>query len=127
MCDMSGDSILQAGLVAHGSGNKTFSINPVFSNTDGSGCSSLGRYRVGPSYAGRFGTAYTLYGLDRTNDQALRRHVVLHAYGCIPEKETDPFPICNSLGCAMVSPGFLQRLRPVIDGSQRSILLWIFD
>jgi hypothetical protein len=127
ICDMSGDSILQAGLVAHGSGNKPFSPNPVFSNTDGSGCSSLGKYRVGQPYTGRFGTAYTLYGLDKTNDQALRRHVVLHAYDCIPEKETDPYPICNSLGCAMVSPGFLQELRPVIDGSRRPILLWIFD
>jgi hypothetical protein len=127
VCDISGDSILQAGLVAHGSGNKAFSFSPVFSNTDGSGCSSLGRYRIGRSYIGRFGLAYTLYGLDKTNDQAIRRHVVLHAYSCIPETETEPYPICNSLGCAMVSPGFLRRLQPVIDGSHQPILLWIFD
>jgi hypothetical protein len=127
VCDFSRDSILQAGLVAHGSGNKTFSLTPVFSNNDGSGCSSLGRYRVGRPYIGRFGLAYTLYGLDSTNDQAIRRHIVLHAYSCVPETETEPYPICNSLGCAMVSPGFLRRLQPVIDRSRRPILLWIFD
>jgi hypothetical protein len=104
-----------------------FSLNPVFSNTDGSGCSSLGKYRIGSPYAGRFGLAYKLIGLDKTNDQAFRRSIVLHAYNCVPETETDPYPICNSLGCAMVSPGFLRSLQPVIDGSPRPILLWIFN
>jgi hypothetical protein len=127
VCDLGGDSIVLAGLVAHGSGNQPFSLNPAFSNTDGSGCSSLGKYRIGQPYRGRFGTAYTLYGLDSSNNRAFARHIVLHAYDCVPEAETDPYPICNSLGCAMVSPGFLKRLQPVIDGSKRPILLWIFD
>jgi hypothetical protein len=33
----------------------------------------------------------------------------------VPETQTSPYPICNSLGCPMVSPGFLQQLEPVID------------
>ncbi|MDP4149548.1 MAG: murein L,D-transpeptidase catalytic domain family protein, partial [Bacteroidota bacterium] len=120
-------SVVLAGLVAHGRGNQLFSLYPAFSNQEGSGCSSLGKYRIGQPYRGRFGTAYTLYGLDSSNNRALARHVVLHAYDCVPESETDPFPICNSLGCAMVSPGFLKRLQPIIEGSKRPILLWIFD
>ncbi|MDP4254548.1 MAG: murein L,D-transpeptidase catalytic domain family protein [Bacteroidota bacterium] len=87
----------------------------------------MGKYRIGQPYRGRFGTAYTVSGLDSSNNRALARHVVLHAYDCVPESETDPFPICNSLGCAMVSPGFLKRLQPIIEGSKRPILLWIFD
>lgn len=124
--DLSADSIRMAGLVAHGSGGNAFSLTPAFSNVNGSNCSALGRYRVGSPYAGQFGRAYFLYGLDTTNDQAINRHIVLHSYSCVPDGETDPFPICNSKGCAMVSPAFLQRLQPLIDASKKPILLWVF-
>src|SRR5258707_785815 len=61
--DLRRDSVLEAGLVAHGSGGSRFSARPVFSNVDGSGCTSLGRYRVGYKYQGQFGLAFKLYGL----------------------------------------------------------------
>jgi hypothetical protein len=125
--DLDRDSIRMAGLVAHGSGGKSFSLTPAFSNTNGSNCSALGRYRIGNPYAGQFGRAYLLYGLDTTNDQALDRHIVLHSYGCVPDGETDPYPICNSRGCPMVSPAFLKRLQPLIDHAERPILLWVFE
>ncbi len=121
------DTLLLAGLVAHGSGNQTFSLTPSFSNIDGSGCTSLGRYWIGAPYTGHFGRSYKLYGLDSTNSQAFRRNVVLHSFSYVPEAETDPYPICNSHGCPMVSPGFLRQLEPLIDRSPRPILLWIFD
>jgi len=41
------NSIVYSGLVAHGSCNESFIANPKFSNTSGSGCSSLGKYKVG--------------------------------------------------------------------------------
>ncbi|GGB13789.1 hypothetical protein GCM10011511_41890 [Puia dinghuensis] len=125
--DLRRDSVLMAGLVAHGSGGSNFSAEPVFSNVDGSGCSSLGRYRVGYKYQGRFGPAYKLYGLDSTNSRAFARNVVLHSYAAVPERETYPNPICNSLGCPMVSPGFLRMLQPVIEGAGKPICLWVFD
>jgi hypothetical protein len=126
VADLEKDSLLLAGLVAHGSGNHTFAVAPSFSNTDGSGCTSLGRYRIGAPYTGHFGRAYKLYGLDSSNSQAFRRNIVLHSFSYVPEAETDPYPICNSLGCPMVSPGFLQQLEPLIDHSPHPILLWIF-
>jgi hypothetical protein len=124
--DLEKDSLLMVGLVAHGSANKAFSLDPVFSNINGSSCTALGRYRIGLPYKGQFGLAYKLYGLDPTNDQAFGRNIVLHAYSYVPERETDPYPICNSRGCPMVAPGFLGRLQPLIDQSQQPILLWIF-
>jgi hypothetical protein len=120
------DTLLLAGRVAHGIGNHTFAADPSFSNTDGSGYTSLSRYRIGAPYAGRIGRAYKLYGLDSTNSQAFRRNIVLHSYSYVPEAEIDPYPICNSLGCPMVSPGFLRQLEPLIDRSPHPILLWIF-
>lgn len=125
--DLRKDSIVLAGLVAHGSGAANFSATPSFSNTNGSGCTSLGKYRIGYPYQGSFGRAYKLYGLDTTNDQAFARNVVLHSWSHVPEGETYPYPICNSRGCAMVSPGFLQKLQPLIDHSGKPVLLWIFD
>jgi hypothetical protein len=125
--DLRRDSVLRAGLVAHGSGGRYFSAKPVFSNKDGSGCTSLGRYRVGYAYAGQFGPAYKLYGLDTSNSRAFARNVVLHSYAAVPAHETYPQPICNSLGCPMVSPVFLETLKPLIVGSQKPVCLWIFD
>lgn len=125
--DLQKDSVLLSGLVAHGNANQAFSLSPVFSNVDGSSCSALGRYRIGNPYAGQFGRAYLLHGLDTTNSHALERHIVLHSYNCVPDGETDPYPICNSRGCPMVSPAFLQQLQVRIDASKKPVLLWIFD
>ncbi len=125
--DLRKDSVLLAGMVAHGCGDKNFSLTPSFSNVNGSSCTSLGRYRIGYHYQGQFGLAYRLYGLDSTNDQALSRDVVLHSFTGVPESETYPYPICNSRGCPMISPAFLKTLQPLIDGSRKSICLWIFN
>jgi hypothetical protein len=125
--NMKKDSLLLEGLVAHGSCDNGFQAGPVFSNKVNSGCSSLGRFKVGNSYAGNFGTAFKLHGLDSTNSNAFDRFIVLHSYECVPEEQTDPVPICNSRGCPMVSPGFLERLKPIIKGSAKSLVLWIYE
>lgn len=124
--DLKRDSIIAAGLVAHGSCNTMFLRKAKFSNTPNCGCSSVGRYKVGYSYRGRFGKAYKLHGLDSTNSNAFKRAVVLHAYDCIPDRETYPLPACNSLGCPMVSYAFLDRAAQVIDRARKPILLWVY-
>jgi len=124
--DLHQKSILYAGLVAHGSGNKAFTTKVVISNTVESGCSSLGSYKISYKYKGRFGNAYKLIGLDSSNNNAFKRNVVLHAYDCVPDNETYPMPICNSLGCPMVSYNFLKQLEKVINSSSKPILLHIY-
>ena len=125
--DLQKDSVLYAGLVAHGCGNSKFAATPGFSNVDGSSCTSLGRYRVGYAYQGQFGRSYKLYGLDSTNSNAFARSVVLHPYGWVPDHETYPVPLCNSRGCPMVSPVFLKTLGTLIDGSSKPVCLYIFN
>jgi hypothetical protein len=125
--DLERDSILQTGLVAHGSGDKTFTEKPTFSNQNGSGLSSLGKYKVGAKYNGRFGIAYKLHGLEKTNSNAFSRFVVLHAYSCVPDEETYPEYICNSLGCTMVSNHFIVDLSKLIDKQKKPIVLWVFN
>lgn len=120
------DSVEIAGLVAHGSGIGTDSDTPSFSNTPNSNCTSLGRYRIGNAYNGKFGLAYKLYGLDKTNNKAFDRFVVLHSHACVPNEEVAPLPICKSWGCPTVSPAFLTQLKTYLDKSGEPMLLWIF-
>jgi len=125
--DMNSDSILAAGLVAHGACGIFFSATASFSNEPNFYCSSLGRYKIGSKYSGRFGTAYKLYGLDSSNSNAFKRNVVLHSYYEVPDQEIYPGHVCNSQGCPMVSKNFFKQLTSYIDASKKPVLLWIVN
>jgi len=124
--DVKKDSVIMEGLVTHGRCNQSWLNGRKFGNMPGCGCSSLGKYKIGYNYSGRFGLAYKLYGLDTTNNNAFKRYVVLHAHECVPEQEVFPAPICQSDGCPTVSTGFLSKLLPIIEQSPKPILLLIF-
>lgn len=121
------DSVISAGLVTHGSCNEDWLSGRKFGNTVGCGCTSLGKYKVGSRYNGKFGLAFKLYGLDSSNSNAYNRFVVLHSHSCVPEGEVSPVPICQSLGCPTVSPNYLKHLQKLIDNSKQPVLLWIFN
>ena len=126
--DLQQDYIRFSGLVTHGRCNQNWLTGRKYGNTVGCGCTSLGKYRIGNAYQGKFGLAYKLYGLDTTNSNAYSRFVVLHSHQCVPETAVDPLPICQSDGCPTVSPGLLKELAVVINGSkQHPILLWIYE
>ena len=124
--DLQSEMVLQKGLVAHGCNSKENAKGDmVFSNEINSSCTSLGKYLVGESYVGKFGKSYRLYGLEKTNSNAIQRAIVLHRYGAIPDVETS-YPICKSLGCPMVSPLFFNQLEKIIDESKKKIVLSIY-
>ncbi len=124
--DLAKDTVQAAGLVAHGNCFENWLEGRRYSNVVESGCSSLGKYKIGNSYNGRFGYSYKLYGLNETNSNAFERTVVLHAHTCIPASAiTDD--ICQSNGCPMVSPGFLLDLKKIINQSEMPLLLWIYE
>lgn len=124
--DLKSDSIVQAGLVTHGSGINHSPGSIAYSNEPGSNCTSEGKYKIGKSYSGKFGLAYKLHGMDKSNSNAFNRFVVLHAHPCVPDNEIAPLKICMSWGCPTVSPAFLNQLKIYIDQSEKPILLWIF-
>lgn len=124
--DMQQDSVILSGLMAHGNCNSGFLADAQFSNTPDCGCSSLGKYSIGYKYKGKFGDAFKLYGLDSSNSNAFNRFIVLHGYGEVPDKESEE-PICNSLGCPMVSHPFLAELDKQIAKAKKPILLWMFQ
>lgn len=122
--DMKNDSILDQSLVSHGSGSdKGDSL--YFSNVPNSYCSSIGKYRIGAKYTGNFGKSYKLHGLDSTNSKAYERYIVFHPYSMVPDEEQE-YPIVLSLGCPMVSPAFMNKMYPILDGSKGSVLMVIY-
>lgn len=124
--DLDSMKVVSKGLVAHGSGSETeVSDSLKFSNTPNSYCTSLGKYKIGYPYTGSFGKSYKLHGLDPTNNKAFERLVVLHRYSCVPDEE-QPYEICNSLGCPMVSENFFEEMDKVVSTSKKPMILEIF-
>lgn len=116
-------------LVSHGSGSYKPGCNDllVFSNLPNSNATSLGKYKIGNPYQGKYGLSYKLYGLDSTNANAYQRAIVLHSDSYVPEKETYPRHIFESAGCPAVSPVFLAEIGKYIRTSDKPILLWIYN
>ena len=124
--DLKHNKLINKGLVGHGSGSETGIPGKLqFSNVKNSNSSSLGKYAIGGSYSGRFGKAYKLYGLDKTNSNAFDRNVVLHKYADVPFEEQIK-PICNSLGCPMVNEKFFEVIEKTIDASKKKIILVMY-
>lgn len=124
--DLKSNKIIDKGLVAHGSGSETEIKDSLkFSNKVNSNCTSLGNYEIGNSYSGTFGKAYKLIGLDKTNNNAFARNIVLHKYDPMPFEEQQN-PIVNSLGCPTVNKKFYEKLEKIIDNSNKIIILNIY-
>jgi hypothetical protein len=124
--DLEKNMVLLSGLVSHGNCKQGLVSEARFSNVPGCGCSSMGKYKIGEKYRGQYGKSYKLYGLESTNSNAYKRAIVLHGISCVPDEEIYPGVVCNSFGCAMVSPVFFERLALIIDQSKRPIILWIY-
>ena len=124
--DLDSMKAISKALVAHGSGSETDYVDSLkFSNVPNSYCTSIGKYKIGASYIGSFGKSYKLHGLDDSNNKAFERFVVLHRYSCVPDSEQS-YPICNSLGCPMVSENYFLELDKYISNSNKPILLEIY-
>lgn len=124
--DLKTDKIVDKGLVANGSGSETGIKGKLkFSNTPNSLSTSLGKYYIGGFYHGKFGKAYKLYGLDKTNSNAFKRDVVFHYYYDVPYQEQKGY-ICNSFGCPMVNKKYFERTAKIIDGSESNIIMSIY-
>ena len=124
--DLKKNRIINKGLVAHGSGSEKGKEGKlIFSNVENSYQSSLGKYKISTKYFGTFGWSYRLEGLDKTNNNALKRAIVMHSLSCVKDEESSE-PTCLSLGCPMVSKFFFETAAKYIDNSKKPILLYTF-
>lgn len=129
--DFEKDTIILSSLCCHGYGKKSTQSKPVFSNVEGSYCSSLGRYKIGDRAYSQYGinVHYKLHGLDKTNSNAFKRWVVLHSYQHVPKTEIYPshLPLGYSLGCPVISDDAMRKVDAILKKTGKPIMLWIYN
>lgn len=119
-------------MVSHGCGQSAwgqdFSKNsPQFSNEPESHCSSLGKYKIGERGYSNWGinVKYLMHGLEKTNSNALKRTIVLHGWGDVPEDEVHPGGTIEGWGCPAVSNACMTKLDSMLK-KQKNVLLWVY-
>lgn len=131
IADLQKAAVLSSGLCCHGMGKESTGETPVFSNDNGSYCTSLGKYKTGARAYSQFGihVHYKLIGLENTNSNAFKRIVVLHSYDPVSEKEICPehLPMGWSLGCPVVSNKMMTSVDELLKNREKPVLLWIYN
>jgi len=100
-------------LVAHGSGSDPGHTGWLqqFSNAPGSNASSSGAFLTSNYYVGKHGRSQRLIGLDRSNDNALDRAIVIHgAWYAAPEMVVTQGMLGRSQGCFAVGERVLDEV-----------------
>lgn len=128
------DSAEFSSLVAHGYGNDNYrstTTKIIFSNVNGSYASSLGKYKIGIRSYSQWGINihYKLHGLEKTNDNAYKRVIVLHSYEYIPESELYPLnlPLGYSQGCPVIDNSSMKKIDSLMKTKSKPVLLWIYQ
>lgn len=96
-----------------------------FSNIKDSKQSSLGMYVTGDTYVGHYGETLRMYGIEKSNDQAYSRDIVMHGAPYVTSdwaqrinSETKkPYGRLGvSWGCPAVSLDVIKKLIPLLKG-----------
>jgi len=131
--DFKKDTISNSFLVGHGCcnnpWNRDFSKDkPIFSNSDGSHCSSLGKYKIGERAYSDWGinVKYVLHGLEPTNNNALKRYIVFHSWEVVSDEEVYPIGTPEGWGCPTISNNSFKIIDPLIKSSSKPVLMWIY-
>ena len=127
------DSVINSGLVAHGCGENPWSSDaskskPIFSNISESHLSSIGKYKIGKRGWSNWGihVNYLLHGLDLTNNNALKRQIVLHGWNLVTDEEIYPEGTVEGWGCPAVSNQFMTYLDSILKKQNQPVLMWMY-
>lgn len=121
-------------LVGHGCGSNSWSRDysknsAKFSNEDGSHLSALGKYRLGERGYSDWGihVKYLMYGLEKSNDNALKRTIVFHSWDKMCDEEVFPKGSPEGWGCPTVSNNALKDVDVLLAKSKKNVLFWMYD
>ncbi len=127
------DTIAYSFLVGHGCCNYSWSgvqtkEEPIFSNEEGSHCSSLGKYKIGERAYSDWGvkTKYVLHGLESSNNNALSRYIVFHSWEAISDEEVYPNGSPEGWGCPVISNNSFTAIDPILMAAEKPVLMWIY-
>lgn len=126
------DSLISKSKCAHGCGGGSTADKPVFSNTPGSECSSLGTYRL--RCADKLNTVnlpcIRIDGLSKTNSNAAARGIVIHEGPILADDisigVTIPVSKYISQGCFTISSKTFNLLRDEM-AQNKSIYLYAYQ
>ena len=128
------DTAERSMLVGHGCGQNRWSYDdskdsPVFSNKNGSHCSSLGKYKIGARGVSQWGIGvkYLLHGLEPSNSNAYKRTIVLHSWELMAEEEVYPNGSPEGWGCPTLSDANMRYLDQKLSVIKKPVLLWMFE
>ena len=132
--DFNKNDIYTSGLVSHGCGTSPWSgmwskDTPVFSNHDGSHCTSLGKYCINSRAYSAWGIhlKYYLTGLEPTNSNALARQIVFYSWEQVPENEVYPNGTPEGWGCPAISNNAMKVVDALIRKQKKHMLMWIYN
>lgn len=132
--DFKQHKIILSGLSSHGCGTLEWGADnsktsPKFSNIPDSHLSSLGKYKIGNRGWSNWGinVNYKLHGLEKTNNNAYKRVIVLHSWEAV--KEIEPYPIGTpeGWGCPAINNAVMKKLDQFLKQEKTSVLLWIYE
>ncbi|UWX62610.1 murein L,D-transpeptidase catalytic domain family protein [Chryseobacterium oranimense] len=131
--DFKKKSVIKKYLVGHGCGSNPWSLDgskkhPKFSNDDGSHLSSLGKYKLQGRGYSEWGinVKYLMHGLEETNSNALKRFIVFHSWDMMSDDEVFPKGSPEGWGCPTVSNNAMGEIDPMLKGSEKPVLMWIY-
>ena len=101
--DQENKKILFKAKVGHGWKSGFFHPNDT-SNRRGTKKTSLGVYRTGGTYVGKFGKSRKLYGLNKSNSNAFKRGIIIH------KADYGDFGMLWSMGCFTFSDDDIEEV-----------------
>lgn len=133
--DTEQDKIVEKFWCAHGFGGGSTPERPVFSNTLGSNCSSLGWFTVDRSVgrSAHYGYNYhAVDGLDSSNSNARRRQILIHPWSSVTrdyEAQIDhPMDLdYRCAGCFTTTDEGYKTIDQYVKSRTKHILLYAFD
>ncbi|WP_159477344.1 murein L,D-transpeptidase catalytic domain-containing protein [Chryseobacterium sp. 18068] len=132
--DFKEQKVVNKYLVGHGCGSNSWSSDeskdkPKFSNEDGSHLSALGKYKLGERGRSDWGihVKYLMHGLEKTNNNALKRFIVFHSWELMSDDEVYPKGSPEGWGCPTISNNAMKELDPILQNSEKPLLMWIYN
>lgn len=126
--DFKKNKIVYATICEHGRGGGSSRRTPRFSNQIGSKCSSLGHYTVTKKrkmYNHAFIPCYELVGKDASNNNAVKRGILIHPN--VSQIPTYPLPLLwRTEGCFGLSLKGFKKVEFYKNLSPTPMLLWAY-
>ena len=113
----------------HGPGKGSTAVTPVFSNTPGSKCSSVGRFEVTRDRGRRNRSGLRLRGLERSNSKAYGRGIMIHGSKWVDVNKWRRYIPLNEKscqGCVTVSTRDMAYINRLVGKEEGNLLLWSY-